>query len=233
MTVQTAIWIPPSLCGCMLEMTAKWSDIIPSRKITFSDGTIKNMPVVLHKHPEQFSVTNIKIIHVCSKHKDCQAPSAERHMEKRPDGNTYQCRGTLRHHENVTFIPLNTLGQTFDAGNGAPVVDFSMDEHEAYGYKIAPIVNSELTEAEHLFEYLSQYTGHTNSYPCGCSRHAFFDEKGNKEFLDHPRLTRKCLAHIDDDREMSKAKFDHDSIVQAEKLLNEGADPVDTGTVYS
>lgn len=53
MSIQTAIWIPPSLCGCQLQITAD-----------FPDGSVVNG--VSYRHPKPFTITNIVILSQCS-----------------------------------------------------------------------------------------------------------------------------------------------------------------------
>lgn len=53
--IQTAIWIPPSLCGCQLQITGDFD----SEQI--HDG-------ISYKHPKPFTITNLKILSVCADH---------------------------------------------------------------------------------------------------------------------------------------------------------------------
>lgn len=52
---QTAVWIPPSLCGCQLRITAD-----------FTDGSI--VDGVTYRHPIPFTITDIQLINVCLGH---------------------------------------------------------------------------------------------------------------------------------------------------------------------
>lgn len=54
---RTSIWIPPSLCGCQLQITADWAN---------SDDIVNG---VTYRHPTPFSITDIKIIgNACATH---------------------------------------------------------------------------------------------------------------------------------------------------------------------
>lgn len=55
MTVQIAIWIPPSLCGCQLQMTAD-----------FTEGSVANG--ISYRHPIPYTISDIKIVSVCAEH---------------------------------------------------------------------------------------------------------------------------------------------------------------------
>lgn len=84
---QTAIWIPPSLCGCQLRMTANF---VPGSII---DG-------ISYRHPIPFSITALDIVNVCnSHHSNTQAmTNIESLMETdKITGNSYQQRGYLKH----------------------------------------------------------------------------------------------------------------------------------------
>jgi hypothetical protein len=60
MPEQTKTWIPPSLCGCRLRITAEF--------------TGDESESVSYRHPKPFTVSNIQIIDVCPAH----APIAEK-----------------------------------------------------------------------------------------------------------------------------------------------------------
>lgn len=62
--IQTAIWVPPSMCGCQLSITAD-----------FVDGSV--IDGVSYRHPVPFTIQDIQIISVCDHHKS--------HMDAMPD----------------------------------------------------------------------------------------------------------------------------------------------------
>ncbi len=55
MTKQNAIWIPPSLCGCQLKMTAE-----------FTEGSV--VDGVSYRHPKPFTIIALDIVNVCAGH---------------------------------------------------------------------------------------------------------------------------------------------------------------------
>lgn len=87
MTVQTAIWIPPSLCGCQIRMTAD-----------FTDGSVVNG--ISYKHPIPFTISRIEIVNACEHHlgHTSQMRDTEDLMEiDQYTGNKFQQRGYLKH----------------------------------------------------------------------------------------------------------------------------------------
>src|SRR2546430_486325 len=81
MALRTAIWIPPSLCGCKLQITADFVD----------DSIVEG---VSYRHPKPFTITDLKIVAVCSGHKV--------HLAEMPDTSRFcddgvQHRGYLRY----------------------------------------------------------------------------------------------------------------------------------------
>ncbi len=85
--IQTAIWIPPSLCGCKFQMTAD-----------FTDGSV--IDGISYRHPAQFTITDLRLISVCDKHKEhaLSMPDTSVLMEiDNITGESYQRRGYLKH----------------------------------------------------------------------------------------------------------------------------------------
>ncbi len=85
--IQTTIWIPPSLCGCQLKMTAD-----------FTDGSV--VDGVSYRHPKPFTITSIAIINVCANHKSkiLIMPSILNLFDSDPiNGGMKQNRGYLKH----------------------------------------------------------------------------------------------------------------------------------------
>lgn len=87
MTIQTAIWIPPSLCGCQLQITADWTD-----------GSVVNG--ISYRHPKPFTITDVQIVNMCA---GCTPNSAAMpdvsHLYETSNitGKPYQARGYLSH----------------------------------------------------------------------------------------------------------------------------------------
>lgn len=83
----TAIWIPPSLCGCELRLTAD-----------FLDGSVING--ISYRHPKPFSITDIEIVNICSGHQkqSLSMPDTSVLMEiDKYTGQPFQQRGYLQH----------------------------------------------------------------------------------------------------------------------------------------
>ena len=55
MAIQTTVWIPPSLCGCQLKVTAD-----------FLDGSV--IDGASYRHPKPFTISDIEIVNVCDTH---------------------------------------------------------------------------------------------------------------------------------------------------------------------
>ncbi len=85
--IQTAIWIPPSLCGCQLRMMADFTDS------SVVDG-------ISYRHPIPFTITDIQLVNICAKHKPntLAMPSISGLMETdKITGLPFQRRGYLKH----------------------------------------------------------------------------------------------------------------------------------------
>lgn len=97
MTIKSAIWIPPSLCGCKFQMKADFTDN------SVVDG-------VSYRHPKPFTITSLEIISVCDAHQPQMAtlPDISGLMEiDSYTGQSYQARGYLKFSE----ISVPTLAQ--------------------------------------------------------------------------------------------------------------------------
>lgn len=83
--IQTTIWIPPSLCGCQLRITADWtSDSI-------KDG-------ISYRHPIPFTIKAIEIVSVCPAHDGVSMPDTLGLFEVDKETDTLiQRRGYLKH----------------------------------------------------------------------------------------------------------------------------------------
>lgn len=85
--IQTAIWLPPSDCGCQLKITAD-----------FRDESI--VAGFTHRHPRPLSIRNIEIVNCCDRH----AQAIKRGMQDTDHlfgecnitGNKIQQRGYLK-----------------------------------------------------------------------------------------------------------------------------------------
>lgn len=161
--IQSAIWVPPSLCGCQLRMTAD-----------FTDGSV--VDGVSYRHPKPFTVTDLQVVSVCAVHQP------------------------------QTLVMLDISG-LYDLD---PITG---DQKQSRGYLQHPISNP--TDAQCLYTFLSQYGGQTQSFPCGCKGHQFFDESKNVSYLDHPRHSRKCIVHRNDTKDMKKAASDFKKSLEA------------------
>lgn len=77
---QTAIWIPPCLCGCQIQLTAD-----------FLDGDVING--VSYRHPKSGTITDCQLISVCDDHV-AQSKTQQDHSvffsESKPDISTLQ-----------------------------------------------------------------------------------------------------------------------------------------------
>ena len=85
--IQTATWIPPSLCGCKFRITAD-----------FTDGSV--VDGVSYRHPVPFTITDIRIVNVCADHQpnSLVMPDISGLMEiDKITGLPYQARGYLKH----------------------------------------------------------------------------------------------------------------------------------------
>ena len=83
----TAIWEPPCLCGCQLEITAD-----------FTDGSI--LKGIAYRHPIPFTIKRIAIEKVCEAHKPqtLSMPPTDHLFEiDRYTGKPRQQRGYLQH----------------------------------------------------------------------------------------------------------------------------------------
>lgn len=57
--LRTAIWMPPCLCACRLQITAKWTaDVLED----LAKGR------VVHHHPIPYTITGLQVLHACQKH---------------------------------------------------------------------------------------------------------------------------------------------------------------------
>lgn len=64
MTIQTSIWLPPSCCGCRIQLTGD-----------FTDGSV--VAGVSYRHPIPFTVTAVKALNICVTHQ----PNAQAMMD--------------------------------------------------------------------------------------------------------------------------------------------------------
>ncbi len=145
MTIQTAIWVPPSLCGCQLRITADWTD-----------GSIVNG--ISHRHPVPFTIKDIQIDSVCADHHDStkQMPDVSRHYEEdKFTGEQVQHRGYLQHPiDNPTeaqclyefLCAFNGQIHTLDCGcSGYQVVEPNKDPE----YKVHPVHGRKCKDHKH------------------------------------------------------------------------------------
>ena len=85
--LQTALWTPPSLCGCQFKITAD-----------FTDGSVVDGNSF--RHPKPFSIIDIRLVNACEQHKQFAQvmPDVEHHYETdKFTGESYQHRGYLKH----------------------------------------------------------------------------------------------------------------------------------------
>ena len=81
------------------------------------------------------------------------------------------------------------------------------------GYLKHPVAG---TTAECLYQFLSQYGGQTQGFPCGCKAHQFVDENKNITYLDHPLHSKSCFKHKGDTLDMQQATSDFMALVKTE-----------------
>jgi len=200
--VQTAIWIPPSLCGCQLSMTAEWTD-----------GSVVNG--ISYRHPKDPvkdtsipAITNLQIVSVCPTHQP----------------------QTLSMIDTSIFFDTQSPQDPLSLALSAqyPHIPPAAVKIQNRGYLHYPIANP--TPAECLYTFLTQYRGQSHHLPCGCKGFQWVDEKGNASYMNHPlHKPVKCNFHTADDINMAQAHIDCSTIMKKIDIASTSPQPAPAG----
>lgn len=188
--IQTAIWIPPSLCGCQLRITGD-----------FIDGSVING--VSYKHPAQYTISNIDIVSVCDEHQPqtLEMPDTSVFFDT-PD-------------EIITLPDGTNFAPTLKSFLTQKYPDIALPRTQKRGYLQYPITDP--TPAHNLYTHFWHYCGQTHGLPCGCHAHQFINGRTSDAkhiYLDHPRHTHKCHFHHNDTVDMQNAKADFEELAK-------------------
>lgn len=184
--IQTAIWIPPSLCGCQIKMTADFTEG------SVVDGITYRHPIDPIKAEKPCYVSNLEIVNVCSSHKDKTLSMLDTSVFFDDPLESNQMLVFL--YKKYPHIPRPSLAQN-------------------RGYLKYPINNP--TPAECLYTFLSLQKGLNHGFPCGCYSFMTVDEKGKISHSQHPLyMVNKCIFHRNDNLEMEQAANDFNEMTK-------------------
>ena len=176
--IDTRIFIPPSLCGCGVRITANWAN-----KALYQNGQI-----ISYFHPEPFTINSIDIESVCAAHESYKNelpsdPYWDLHTE--PVGWTsagYMCVGD-------TCVHLSKYGKIPKHTNPKPLNQLSEAE-KLY-------LNLWRFDAKKL----------TLRGSCDCSAGLYVSKENQSEtYVNHPAYSYKCKFHLNDDVQCTQAK---------------------------
>ena len=197
--MDTRIFIPPTLCGCELSITAKWTteaETVDGRKVSY-------------KHPTPFTITGIEIVNVCAEH-DVYRTSVPTDpywdLDTEPVGKTssgYICIGDTCVHPNKQGEPKHSNPKSV----------------------------AELSEGEKVYVNLWRFTGMKKTFKGSCDCEAFIcdSKEGQQVFRNHPKHSKKCRHHKEDDENCTIADSESRLKQEIEDTLR--ADPTQVDEV--
>jgi hypothetical protein len=195
MSYQTLTWLPPSLCGCQIQLTGD-----------FNPASIVNGNTC-YQHPRPGSITGVVALNVCTtvpSHAQCYNSAT-----MPPTINYFTSPVATK---NSVGTAVNSI-QAFLA-NKYPNNPANTIAVQTSGYLQYPVLNQ---TADHcLYTLLSQSRGQRWAQPCGCSTHQWFDENGNMTYLKHPLNSNQCAWHQGDTLQMTQAVSDCTAYVSAQ-----------------
>lgn len=195
--IDTRIFLPPTLCGCELQIRAEW----------IGEPENHNGNRASFKHPRPFSIDEIVILNVCAEHEIYKTelptdPYWDLHTE--PVGKTssgYICVGDTCVHPDRQGEPKHTNPKPY----------------------------ASLSEGEKVYINLWRFSGMKKSYKGSCDCEAFIchSKEGEMSFKNHPKHTKKCRHHKEDDENCTVAESECRLKQEIENTLREDPTQVD------